>query len=94
MEMSAMQSAKSCYTSTREGKVFGADGCIPSELLFALSTWENKGKYKDTQDWNRTIAFICMNTVVIGMRVRVSVRLRCKEKWWFLTDRQCRWGKK
>lgn len=72
-----MQSAESCYTSTREGKVFGADGCIPSELLFAASSWENKGKCKDIQGWNGTIEIIC--TVVIGVRGRVSVRR--KERW-------------
>lgn len=81
MEMAAVQAA-----STREGTVFGADGCIRGKILLALSSWENKGKYKDRQDWNRTREIICTNTVVIGVSVMVSVRLRCKERWWFPTD--------
>lgn len=77
-----MQPAESRHTGTREGAAFQADGFIPSKLLFALSGWENKGKYKDTQDGSRTIGVICMNTIVISTRVRESARRRCKEKWY------------
>lgn len=70
-----MQAAEPCCTSTREGKAFRAEGCIPG----SLSSSGNKGKCKDKQDWNRTIEMVCMNTVA-DMRVMVSVRLMCKEK--------------
>lgn len=82
MEMSVMQSAESCYTSTREGKVFGVDGCSCLH-----SRCENKGKCKVARDWNRTIEMICMNTVVTHIRLRVPLKLRCKEKWWFPMDK-------
>lgn len=46
MEMSAAQSAESPYTGTREGTAFGADGFIPSELLFAFSGGRTKESIK------------------------------------------------